>query len=161
MMRALGMAAVLTWMLMGAAAAQDLASARTFLNRVYAPYVASSRKNVHIDWTKWADPSLVSLLRRSQELTPRDEVPSLNGDPICGCQDWVIPAVAVTTKPGRDGEVLGTASFSNQGTRKTVRHRLVRAGGTWRIADIMDADTPSLRAFLEKDIADREKDIAR
>lgn len=132
----------------------DLQGAKAFLTQVYAPHVSPGRTR-GVDWTHWLDPSLASLLRRSQELTPQDEVPALNGDPTCGCQDSDFRTVDIATRAGTDGEMLGTASFVIFGEPRSIQYRLVRTRGAWRITDIMNANMPSLRQYLQDDIATR------
>lgn len=144
------------------ATAPDLQPAKAFLTRLYAPYIASSRGNsTYVEWTRWAEPSLVSLLKRSGEPTPRDEMPSMAGDPICVCEELDARTSAITTRAGADGEALGTASFVDGGQQQSEQLRLVRTRDAWRIADITDANTPSLRQYLQADIAKRTASRAR
>lgn len=67
------------------------------------------------------------------------EVPYLNHDPICGCQDsdkFTLDSLAVT--PGADGKSAEAAVvFTNAGetTRQTLK--LVKEGRSWKVSDVL------------------------
>jgi hypothetical protein len=67
------------------------------------------------------------------------EAPSLNYDPICGCQDggaFTLDSVAIT--PGADPRSAEAAViFTNAGetTRQTLK--LVKEGGNWKVNDVL------------------------
>ena len=132
--------------------ADPASSAKSFLLQVYAPYL---RPGVPTEWTRWLAPDLVALLKRSQRLTPPDEVGVPAGDPICDCQERDLHGLAITTEPGEANEAIGTASFTNVGRQTSIRFRLIATARAWRIADVTGADGVGLRRMLEDDIARR------
>ena len=84
-----------------------------------------------------------------REAQSRDEVPYLNYDPICACQDidgFALKAVTMTP----DGPQAATAEvvFTNHGRERRQTLKLVREGPMWRIADIIDAKGKSLHDAL-------------
>ena len=69
------------------------------------------------------------------------EVPTLNYDPFCGCQDqgaFAITALAVAQVDPNAADA--NVSFTNAGEAKQVRLKLVREGPNWKVDDIVDGD---------------------
>lgn len=99
-----------------------------------------------------ADPAFYDLIRRDLEAS-KGEIPILEIDPICDCQDYDISNLRITTKPGKDS-TLAVATFDNSGDKNTtVGFDLIRSGGVWRIADISTQATPSTKRFLSEQLA--------
>ncbi len=67
------------------AAAQDAASAKTFLQSVYALY-AKNGKGATLT-SRYYDSTLLRLVATDNKLNAGD-IGVLEGDPVCGCQDW-------------------------------------------------------------------------
>jgi hypothetical protein len=70
------------------------------------------------------------------------EVPNLNYDPFCGCQDqgdFVLTALAVAQSDRNAADA--NVSFTNAGQAKDIRLKLVREGPNWKVDDIIDGDT--------------------
>jgi len=81
------------------------------------------------------------------------EVPTLNYDPICGCQDqgvFTLDSLAVTPTGERTADAA--VAFTNAGatTRQTLK--LIKEGPMWRVVDVIDADGKSLNDTLIKAI---------
>src|SRR5208337_2992845 len=81
-------ALVLPWA--APARAQDANSAKTFIESVYQLYPKGGKG---VDWTgprasQYFHPSLIALMRADSKAAGPDNVPALDGDPICSCQDW-------------------------------------------------------------------------
>jgi hypothetical protein len=77
------------------------------------------------------------------------EVPSLNHDPFCGCQDqgeFAITALAVAQADPNAAEA--NLSFTNLGEVSTKTLKLVREGPNWKVDDIVDAQSGSLHDAL-------------
>lgn len=79
----------------------------------------------------------------------KGEVPYLNYDPVCGCQDadgFALTALKMTP----DGDRASTAevTFTNHGETHQQTLKLVREGPMWRIADVIDARGQSLHDAL-------------
>ncbi|MBN8528055.1 MAG: DUF3828 domain-containing protein [Caulobacterales bacterium] len=96
-------------------------------------------------WSRRMD----ALVRRDAELADGD-LPYLDADPICDCQDWENLSVhSVALSPVRpDGSVEATVRFVNAGEDQTVLLKLVREGDGWRVDDVMNPGYPSLAENL-------------
>ncbi len=84
-----------------------------------------------------------------REAQSRDEVPYLNYDPICACQDadgFALKTVTMTP----DGPQAATAEvvFTNHGRERRQTLKLVKEGPMWRIADVIDDKGKSLHDDL-------------
>lgn len=84
-----------------------------------------------------------------REAQSRDEIPYLNYDPVCACQDadgFALKTVTMTP----DGPQAATAEivFTNHGRERRQTLKLVKEGPMWRIADIIDDKGKSLHDDL-------------
>ena len=84
-----------------------------------------------------------------REAQSRDEVPYLNYDPVCACQDadgFALKTVTMTP----DGPRAATADivFNNHGEDQRRTLKLLKEGPMWRIADIIDDKGKSLHDDL-------------
>ena len=72
----------------------------------------------------------------------KGEVPTLNYDPVCACQDqgtFTLDSLAVAqSEPSKADAAV---SFTNAGEQKALRLKLVREGVNWKIDDIIDGET--------------------
>ena len=76
------------------------------------------------------------------------EVPTLNYDPLCACQDqgeFVVTATAVAQSNPNAAEA--DVAFTNMGEPKNLKLKLVREGANWKVDDIIDG-TDSLHDTL-------------
>ena len=76
------------------------------------------------------------------------EVPTLNYDPFCVCQDqadFVVTATAVAQSDPNTAEA--NVAFTNMGEQKNLKLKLVREGPNWKVDDIIDG-TDSLHDTL-------------
>ncbi len=67
------------------------------------------------------------------------EVPTLNYDPFCACQDqgdFVVRATAVAQSDPNTAEA--NVAFTNMGEQKDLKLKLVREGPNWKVDDIID-----------------------
>lgn len=81
------------------------------------------------------------------------EVPTLNYDPICGCQDqgvFTLDSVAVTSTGERTADAAVVFTNAGETTRQTLK--LIKEGPMWRVVDVIDADGKSLNDTLIKAI---------
>jgi len=79
----------------------------------------------------------------------KGEVPYLNYDPICACQDadgFALTALKMT--PDGDRAALAEVTFANHGQTQRQTLKLAKEGPMWRIADIVDAKGKSLHDTL-------------
>ncbi|QTN18717.1 DUF3828 domain-containing protein [Brevundimonas sp. AJA228-03] len=70
------------------------------------------------------------------------DVPTLDYDPFCACQDqgdFAITALAVAQSAPNAAEA--NVAFTNLGEAKTLKLKLVREGINWKVDDIIDGET--------------------
>jgi len=94
-------------------------------------------------------PDLLALIRRDAAQTPAGDAPSLEGDPICDCQDEEITKVEVTVTETGKGRAQATARLLDIGKWRVVKLDLIAVRGSWRVSDVHTDATPSLVAFLK------------
>ncbi|HXV01341.1 MAG TPA: hypothetical protein VG166_12675 [Caulobacteraceae bacterium] len=148
----------------GSVQAADIAGARAFVTALYGHYPTAGRKGGFdaLDAKqipRLFHPSLIALIKEDERLAG-DEVPALDGDPVCDCQDdgdmaFTIRRVGATGPTRAVAEVL-RRSADNQ-PLETLTLDLLFSDGRWRIWDIHSKDTPSLRGFLVKNNQERRK----
>jgi hypothetical protein len=149
------------------AAAQDAASAKTFLQSVYALY-SKNGKGATLT-SRYYDSTLLRLVTIDNKLNAGD-IGVLEGDPVCGCQDrkgiWDLKIdVQMMQDPNLALADVTFALSAPTGRRKDdlrkLQFTLAPARGQWRIYDIVDDSDPKapfqLRKELEKDIASLSK----
>jgi len=79
----------------------------------------------------------------------KGEVPYLNYDPVCACQDADgFALVALKMTPDGDKASTAEVTFTNHGETHQQTLKLVREGPMWRIADVIDAEGKSLHDAL-------------
>lgn len=79
------------------------------------------------------------------------EVPTLNYDPICGCQDqgvFTLDSMAVAQADANTAQA--TVLFTNAGEQKDATLKLVREGASWKVDDIAFGTEESLHDMLMK-----------
>lgn len=145
---------------------QDANSAKAFLQSIYRNY---GKGGPGIDFTgpkarRVFDASLIALLQADQRVSGPDEVGVLDGDPVCGCQDWDslhdLKIAIALLRTGRAKASVSFALFGPEAAReqsvRALEITLAREGGQWRIDNILDKSDPKapfdLRAELEKEI---------
>ena len=133
-----------------AAAEPDVAAAKAFVARLYAAYSPDRPAPNYVgrQAPQVFTPDVVKLIRRSVAMTPKGDVPPLDGDPICDCQDFEISGVTVQVAARDAGHASAKVTFKNFGEPQKATLDLVAVGGQWRVADIHTANTPSLVGLL-------------
>ncbi|MDQ3125970.1 MAG: YbjP/YqhG family protein [Pseudomonadota bacterium] len=135
----------------GQQARHEPQGAEAFVRAVYASYSVddATPPMVRGQATVWSD-RMNALILRDQELATED-LPYLDADPICNCQDWenlAVRSVRIDREPGGTG-VRATVDFVNAGQAATTVLRLRGGPGNWRIDDVLnEGDHPSLAAAL-------------
>ena len=84
-----------------------------------------------------------------REAEAKNEVPYLNYDPICACQDaegFALTALKMT--PDGDKAATADVTFTNHGQTHRQTLKLVKEGPMWRIADVIDDKGKSLHDAL-------------
>jgi hypothetical protein len=144
--------------------AQDAASAKAFLQSIYARY-SKDGPGVEIAGpraARYLHSSLIALLRKDARVVGPGEVGVLDGDPLCGCQDWdgifELKMKVHEPKAGRAEAVVSFALFKDakpQDMRSLVI-TLAQENGAWRVWDVVDRSDAKaefdLRKALEREI---------
>ena len=140
-----------------AAFAQDLASARAFAAKLYRAYERGDPNYLGPDAAKTFADTLLRKIRRDQATAPKDEVGTLDGDPICDCQDAEglrLKRLDVTGPARGRAQARATLQFPGREMR-VVRLDLVATPAGWRVADVRTKETPSLAGLLDEELARR------
>jgi hypothetical protein len=137
--------------------AQDLAAARAFAQQLYAAYEHPASPSGPDVLGKSAgrifSPSLLQLIRYDQAHTPPGDVPALDGDPICDCQDpggLHLAALDVASAGADRASARATLQFPGEKSARTIRLSLLLTPSGWRVDDVATHDTPSLRKYLRE-----------
>lgn len=153
------------------ACAQDADSAKRFVAHLYLHY-ANHGSGIDFSGAKalrYFDTSLNALMDADAKAVGPNEVGVLDGDPICGCQDWEgIWDFKITIRMEGDDRAKAAVSFALFAPKdgidsdpRSLEMALVRERAGWRIDNIVDKSDPKhpfdLRAELEKEIRDLEK----
>ncbi len=121
-----------------------------FIRSVYASYTDDGpwpidEERLDAVWS----PATAALIRRDRTLSG-DELPYLDADPICNCQDFENIRV-LDTRTRRDGEgrLIIRVRFINGGMETTTDFRLHGSPTSgWRIDDVLNPHGPSLAENL-------------
>jgi hypothetical protein len=132
--------------------ADDVESARHFLEQLYAKYTVLEKEPNPLgnDGAKLFAPELLALIREDQRRS-MGEVGLLDHDPICSCQDFEnLKVTEIQASPAGQNRAKAKVSFVNGGNAVEVGFLLVRKSGQWRILDIQEPDVPSLKRYLKE-----------
>jgi hypothetical protein len=146
--------ALLFALLASPAGAQDLGAAKAFVTGLYAAYGKAPGPDYLGRQAKAVfSPALLELMRRDAARTPKGEVGTLDGDPICNCQDYEIRSVSVVVTAAGPTAATAIASFRNFGEAQSVGLDLVWVQGNWRVDDVHAREMLSLVKLLEGSLA--------
>jgi hypothetical protein len=132
------------------------ASAREFVEGIYKAYVSKSGKggngvSIGTDAAirRYFTPAVAALIiADARQAKKRDEVPTLDGDPFVGHQDWEITAFSVDmTENGTTAK--GAVTLTNMGKPEKISLTLVKTPNGWRIDDVVWSEG-SLRGLYKK-----------
>ena len=140
-----------------ARAVEPPATAKTFIEKIYAAYVGRAQKGasgVQLDnpanIKRYFTPGLAMLILEDEAAAEkRGAPPTLDGDAFIGHQDWEIADLTVDVKEAGT-KAKATVSFTNFGKAEKVVVDLLRVGTDWRIADIQWDDASTLRGLFKK-----------
>lgn len=139
-----------------AACADDAGDAKEFLAGVFATYKDNSKPPAGSDHIY--DSQLQALMDEDTRLA-NGEVPALDFDPICQCQDYQHLQGRLTVRSSSPSAAVVAATMTDLGMPKEKPRDavfdLVKEHGAWRIHDIHAEDPKSLRAFLIQQNAER------
>ena len=133
------------------------ATAKTFIQKIYASYVGSAQKGANgvdldtpADVKRYFTAGLASLILDDEAAAAKSgEPPILDGDAFIGHQDWDIADLSVDVKEA-GSKAKATVNFTNFGKAETVVVDLLKVGADWRIADIQWNDASTLRGLFRK-----------
>jgi hypothetical protein len=133
------------------------ATAKTFIEKIYATYVGSTQKGASgvaldkpAEIKRYFTPALAILILEDEAAAEkRGQPPTLDGDAFIGHQDWEIADLTVDVKEA-GAKAKATVSFTNFGKAEKVMVDLLRVGTDWRIADIQWGDAGTLRGLFKK-----------
>jgi hypothetical protein len=153
------------------ARSQDAASAKQFVESLYAPY-ANHGPGLDLSGSKalrYLDVSLKALIDADAKTVGPDEVGVLDGDPICSCQDWDgiwdLKIAIQMPSAGHARAAISFALFAPEAganrDHRSLEMMLVWERGGWRIDNIVDQSEPGhpfdLRAELDKEIRELQR----
>lgn len=120
---------------------------RRFVERVYAGYRDPDFSPLKRPERVFAPPLVTAI--REEARASRGEVGFMDADPLCDCQDpaGMRPSVTEAARTGPAAARVRVALHFGSETRN-LSLKLVRTAAGWRIADISDADEPSLLVDL-------------
>ena len=75
----------------------------------------------------------------------RGQVPFLNFDPVCGCQDGQVRLTSVAVTPTERFKADAQVAFTVDGQARSQVLKLEQEGQSWKIADVIPAGETSLR----------------
>jgi len=129
------------------------ASAKSFVEAIYAAYKGKNARGVSLDSgaavRRYFEPKLAALIIKDQKQA-RGEVGKLDGDPFIDAQDWEIDRVDIAVREIGPDKASATVSFNNAGKQHTVVLALAKLKMGWRIADITWDRNETLRGLLSK-----------
>ena len=129
----------------------DLASARAFVDALYAGYVSGNAPPPQGSVAPQIfSPALLRLIRVDQARAG-GEVGALDHDPLCACQDFTISRLSVHGRRIAADRARFDVRFDNAGTATLIGLELVQLPGVgWRVSDVHNPLTPSLEAYLRQ-----------
>jgi Protein of unknown function (DUF3828) len=151
--------------------AQDAASAKALLASAYSHY-GKDGKGVRFS-KRYFHSSLLALIDADIKANGTDNVPAVDFDPVCGCQDWegiwdLEIVVAMETPQRAHAKVtfsLAPPKNRPEDAFRKLQMTLVPERGQWRIYDILDESDPkmnlALRNLIEEDLATLRRNSLR
>ncbi len=124
---------------------------KAFLTSLYAHYDGTQMNFSPFDTPEaYFDPEMLSLMDANDQATPDGEVGALDGDPICGCQDYQKLTADIEIKSVADKSAEAAVTLHDKGVAKPkmLIYKLNLIGNQWRIHDVSGKDMPSLRRLL-------------
>lgn len=148
-----------------AARAEDAASAKTFLQSIYARY-SKNGPGVEIAGphaARYLHSSLIALLREDARVVGSEDIGVLDGDPLCSCQDWDgIYDLKMNMREPHAGKIEALVSFlvfkdAKPTDRRSLVITLAPEKGAWGVWNVVDRSDPKyvfdVRSELQKEIA--------
>jgi hypothetical protein len=131
-------------------------TAEAFLRTIYGkPYIGKHAKGVEFEsraqLLRYFTPAVTDLIEADEaEAAKHQDVPTLDGDPFIGAQDWEIARFDIAVRAIDADHASATVRFDNLGDHRTVLVTLVRAKSDWRIDDVdWGGDAGTLRGLYK------------
>jgi hypothetical protein len=140
----------------------DAADAKAFLDGLYAHYTSNKNNDFNMFDAKSHvfDKDTQGLLTEDNRLLKGD-LGTIDGDWLCGCQDFVSLKTTVTILAATPTTAKAVSDYVDTGIPSDgTRHSsfdLVKENGAWRIHDITTGNDPSLRKDLQDEITELKK----
>ena len=139
--------------------AQDAASAKAFLTTIFHLYDNHGNGVSN----HYLHSSLVALIQADVKATGSDIPGVLDGDLLCGCQEWdglwVHNMILKMETPKRALAVISFSVYSPTDRPKddlrTIKITLIPERGHWRIYDIWDISVPGSEQWVAKNLRGR------
>jgi hypothetical protein len=127
-----------------------------FLYGIYAHYTGAPEQTKPIDYSKEAElgkyftPEIVAIIMKDRAAADaRGEVPTLDGDPFVGAQEWNIAGFDIKVDSVAGDSAMATVKFRNYDRDQTFHLKLRRVGNAWRIDDVdYGGDAGTLRGMF-------------
>jgi hypothetical protein len=129
-------------------------SADAYLHAIYDRYIGAHPKPIdpsEANIRKYFEADLAAKMIKDDEQAEKNgEVPALEGDAFVDAQDFDIKSFAIHVDHETPTNADATIKFTNAGDAKTIRVLLVKAGGGWKIHDIVwNGDEGTLRGLYK------------
>ena len=79
---------------------------------------------------------------------PKDEVPTLDGDPLYNAQDMEIKNFMIGTADIKGSAAVVPVSFDNFDKKENLKFEMQRVGSIWKISNIVYTNNESLMKWL-------------
>ncbi len=124
-----------------AGARPTAAGAEAFLAGLYKPYRAAAAEAVTLKQPdRYFEAKLArAIIADAAAAAKRGEVPELNGDPICDCQDYTPFQAAIGPVQIKGNRAEATVRFDNTRPQR-LQYTLIATKAGWRIHDIRTSD---------------------
>ncbi|WP_159565336.1 DUF3828 domain-containing protein [Budvicia diplopodorum] len=140
---------------------------QSFLTTLYAIRYSQNDRPVPLyetDSQQILSDSLLNLLAENRKATPVGEVGYLNGDPLCGCQDYdrlTVTSINVISNDNKQTTtVVKLRVFKDVADESVLTLKLVALSDRWVVDDVIDNEG-SMRAAIELDTQMRREQLAQ
>jgi hypothetical protein len=129
----------LGWSMAPASAATQ--GPKAFLQDIYKHYVGKNAPGVPLDGDadikRYFTPAMAKIiLDDDAKAEQAGDIPTLDGDPFVGHQDWLITKFQIEVDDKATDKTTAKVSFKDEGKTETVTLDLVLVDGVWKIDDI-------------------------
>ena len=144
---------------LAAAVAQPTETPSGFVARFYAQYRKQAFGSLERP-ENWYAPRLLAAIKDDSRLA-QGEIGYLEGDPLCGCQDYDRISARITSyrRPSSNTALVRVyvdLGFGPQDARY-LRLSLTLTSRGWRVADVSSSDEPSLLRALQRSNATQRR----